>query len=234
MLNKGVFTFLICVSVFANGLLGQGSTKVSENVNSRYLEDQFYTGVSYNFLTNLGDAVLRNLSYNIEFGYIRDIPINQNRNFGFGLGVGYAANSYYSDIIAEDSSVNITYRLSVSSDDLKRSKFETHGITIPFEIRWRTSNATDYKFWRIYTGVKAEYLFTRRSKFISGSQDNSFKNDDISNWQYGVTLNFGYNTWNVHLYYSLNPLLEDSAVLSDNNERIRITPLRVGIIFYIL
>ena len=220
---------------YANFLNAQDSISNYKPVDLKYLEDQFYIGVAYNAIVNKPDNVIqRNLSYNLQLGFIKDIPINLDRNFGFGLGVGYATNSHYCNIIAEEIQNTIRYRLSEDVDGLRRSKFETHAIEFPFEIRWRTSNAIDYKFWRIYTGIKAEYLFSRRSKFVSEDRSNnlSFRNEDISLWQYGLTLNFGYNTWNIHLNYSLNPLLENSP--SINGEGIDKRILRVGLIFYIL
>lgn len=226
-----LFTFFL---VLVQDIISQEFDS-APSIGVKYLEDQFYAGIAYNFLTNLPeDGIQRNLSYNMEFGLIRDIPINANRNFGLGLGLGYATNSYYSNIIVEESSVSKVYRFSVVNDDLRRTKFETHSLVFPFEIRWRTSNAADYKFWRIYTGIKTEYLFSRRSisKFNGDTGELNFSNEDISQWQYGLTLNFGYNTWNIHFYYSLNPLLEDSALL--DGEPIKIRPLRVGVIFYIL
>ncbi|WP_350284898.1 porin family protein [uncultured Croceitalea sp.] len=202
-------------------------------IDDKYLEDQFYAGLSYNLLSERPGAVtLRNLSYSLQLGFIKDIPLNARRNFGLGLGFGYGTSSYYSNLIAERTAGNIAYRTSVASDSLNRSKFETHSIEFPFELRWRTSNTTDYKFWRVYAGVKAEYLFSRRSKAVFDGRTDSFDNDDVSPWQYGLTLNFGYNTWNLHFYYSLNPLLENNASL--NGEQLRIRPIRVGVVFYIL
>jgi len=235
MCNRNFLILFIVVFQSISFLSAQDSIAAPEPVSSKYLEDQFYAVIAYNALLNRpNDVIQRNLSYSLQFGFIKDIPINLKRNFGFGIGIGYATNSYYSNIIAENNSSVITYRLSVEADELRRSKLETHAIEFPFEIRWRTSNAFDYRFLRIYTGVKAEYLFSRRSKFVSENRDNnlSFRNEDISQWQYGLTLNFGYNTWNVHLNYSLNRLLENSPSLE--GETIRIRPLRVGVIFYIL
>ncbi|WP_339337399.1 MULTISPECIES: porin family protein [unclassified Croceitalea] len=232
MLKRLVFTILVSSMGY---LYAQDSIQSPDIVDSRYLEDQFYTGAAYNVLLNKpNDVIQRNLSYNFQLGFIKDIPLNSRRNIGFGLGVGYGTNSYYSNIIAEDNGTSINYRLPVPTDSLRRTKFETHAIAFPLEIRWRTSNPVDYKFWRVYGGIKAEYLFSRRSKLVSDNSDlsTSFKNDDISQWQLGLTLNFGYNTWNIHLYYSLNPLLDNAA--SINGEAIEIRPLRIGVIFYIL
>jgi hypothetical protein len=46
-------------------------------------------------------------------------------------------------------------------------------------------------------------------------------------------LNFGYNTWNIHTYYGLSPLLEETTQLQ-NGEKIDTKVLRIGLIFYIL
>lgn len=223
-----IVLFAGCVAPIFSQLDGK---KVSLEEDSRYLEDQFYAGIGYNFLLNLPDeAVLRNFSYAIQLGFIKDLPITKARNFGFGLGIGYGVNSYYSNLRATNTNGTITYDI-VANDDFDRSKFETHAIDFPFEIRWRNSTFDDYKFWRIYGGVKASYLFSRRSKLVSNLGDQSFQNPNIARWQYGATLSFGYNTWNLQLYYALNGLLNEGAL---NAVPIDIKPLTVGIIFYIL
>ncbi len=233
MWKKGLLKFLLAVFSFANFGYSQDSINAPSSVGVNYFEDQFYAGLAYNFLTNRPEnVVLRNFSYGLQAGFIKDIPLSKKRNFGLGIGLGYAANSYYTNIIAEELTADISYRLSEDSDGLNRSKFETHGIEFPFEIRWRTSNATEYKFWRVYGGFKAAYLFSRQSKKVTDEEKINFTNTDIAQWQYGLTLNFGYNTWNIHLYYSLNPLLEADAQL--NNLPIEMNPLRIGVIFYIL
>ena len=178
------------------------------------------------------DVAQRNLSYNLQLGFIKDIPLNRSRNFGLGLGVGYATNSYYSNIGATQLDGDIIYEV-LDSEGLKRSKFETHAIEIPLEIRWRTSTPSDYKFWRIYAGAKVGYIFSGRSRLVTNEQTIGFSNDDIQKFQYGLIFNFGYNTWNIHAYYALNPLLEDGTML-DNGTSIDFKALRIGVIFYIL
>ncbi|NQZ45718.1 MAG: PorT family protein [Flavobacteriaceae bacterium] len=206
----------------------------TDSIDARYLEDQFYAGLSYNFLLDRpGSVIQRNLSYNLQLGFLKDIPLNKNRNFGLALGVGYATNSYYSSLLATETEGVITYQVPEGLEvDFNRSKIETHAVEFPFELRWRTSNATDYKFWRVYGGIKASYLFSRTSKIVSDQSRSSFQNDDIRAWQYGVMMNFGYNTWNVHIYYALAGLFEDGILLGD--EAIDMRPLRIGVIFYIL
>ncbi len=206
----------------------------SATVDENYLEDQFYLGVTYNLLLNKPtDITQRNLSYGIMGGIIKDIPLNDDRNFGLGIGVGYALNSYYTNLFAEEVNGEIAYSGLTSSDDFRRSKLETHVIEFPLEIRWRNSNATDYKFWRVYAGGKLGYIFEGRSKFVDDTGKTGFSNPDIRKLQYGLMFNVGYNTWNIHVYYALSRLLEDGVVL-DTMEPIEVKPLRIGIIFYIL
>ena len=199
----------------------------------RYLEDQFYIGFGYNLLLNKpSDAVQRNLSYNLQGGFIKDIPLNARRNFGVGLGLGYAVNSYYSSIIAGESGTDITYEV-LSTSEFNRSKLETHSLEIPFEFRWRTSTAEEYRFWRIYAGAKLGYVFSGRSRAVTDNGTMVFSNSDIQEFQYGLILSFGYNTWNVHAYYSLNPLLKEGTALQ-TGETLDLNVLRIGVIFYIL
>lgn len=225
----GCILFLL-FSIFGSAQSGLDNTA---NRSSKYLEDQFYIGLGYNFLTDKpADVVQRSLSYNLQTGFIKDIPFNQRRNFGIGIGLGYATNSYYNNIVASEVDNDIVYRVSDTSD-FERNKLETHAIELPIELRWRTSTADEYKFWRIYAGAKLGYVFSGSSKMVSDSNKMRFSNDDIQSFQYGLQLNFGYNTWNIQAYYGLNPLFKDGTTL-ENGEAIDINVLRIGIIFYIL
>ncbi len=204
--------------------------------DGKYLEDQFYMGLTYNFLLDMPENVnQRNLSYGLQAGIIKDLPINRSRTTAFGIGLGYGVYSYYSNLRAKETPTGFEYDIITNIDSLKRNKIETHMLEMPFEFRWRNSNATDYKFWRIYAGVKLGYVIGGRSKYISNKSNNeraSFYNGDIRRFQYGLTFNFGYNTFNVHVYYALNSLLGDGTSLEGVD--ITMKPLRIGLIFYIL
>ncbi len=201
--------------------------------DTKYLEDQFYIGLTYNFLVGMPENVnQRNLSYGLQAGLIKDIPINRSRTIAFGIGVGYGVYSYYSNLSAKETSTGFEYSVIGDIDSLKRSKVETHMLEIPLEFRWRNSNAIDYKFWRIYAGVKLGYVIGGRSKYVSDNFKESFYNTDIRKFQYGLTFNFGYNTFNVHAFYALNTLFGDQTTLEGID--ISMKPLRIGLIFYIL
>ncbi|QWX84033.1 PorT family protein [Cellulophaga sp. HaHaR_3_176] len=210
------------------------SQNVDDTVDHKYLEDQIYLGVNYNFMNNLpNDADQRNFSYGLNAGIIKDIPLNYTRNLGLGIGLGYAVNSYYSNLIATEGANGISYNVAESDLDFNRSKFEIHSVEVPFEIRWRNSSPTDYKFLRVYTGIKFAYNFSSRSKLITDTESSGFYNSDIKKFEYGLTLNAGYNTFNLHVYYSLTDFFNTKKTLT-TGEVLNITPIKVGLVFYIL
>lgn len=203
-------------------------------VDTKYLEDQFYVGLTYNFLMDMpSDVTQRNLSYGLQGGFIKDIPLNLGRTVGLGIGLGYGVNSYYTNLRALNNGSQLDYIILDGDTGYRRNKIETHVLEIPFQFRWRNSTPEEYKFWRIYAGMKFGYIFSGRSKFVSNAEKISFKNRDIREFQYGIALNFGYNTFNIHAYYSLRSLLKDGTGLPDG-EPIEMRPLRIGLIFYIL
>lgn len=226
------------ILLFCAFLATYSSAQVSSdslNTNSRYFEDQFYLGVTYNFLRKKEPDELsqRQLSYGVQAGFIKDIPLNTSRTFGMGIGFGLAINTYFSNLRADNTNIPIEYTLE--SVDVTRSKLESQLIEIPFQFRWRNSTPEEYKFWRVYAGIKLGYAVGARSKFVSNTNNinTSFTNDDIRRFQYGLTLDFGHGTFNAHFHYSLTSLLEENVLLN-TGDAIEIVPLRVGLIFYIL
>jgi hypothetical protein len=229
---KGLYSF---VSFFAVFLLHAQAPEIVPEADSLYLEDQFYVGVTYNLLLNKPTGVTqRNLSYGLLGGFLKDIPLNSRRNIALGVGMGYAVNSYYNNLLATESGEGIVYTVLDEEADYKRSKVENHLIEVPLEFRWRNSTPSEYKFWRIYTGLKLGYVFASRSKVVSEERKVSFTNNDIRNFQYGLTLNVGYNTFNIHVYYALVNLFNKDVTILDGGDVIQAKPLRIGIIFYIL
>jgi hypothetical protein len=205
---------------------------LSNSSESRYFEDQFYFGVTYNFVRNKPDDVAqRNLSYGVQLGVIKDIPLNSRGTRALGVGLGLALNTYYSNLLATETNSGISYSLG-ESDSFKRSKLETHAVELPLEFRWRNSTREEYRFWRLYAGIKAAYILGARSKSVVNDVKNGFFNPDIETFQYGLTANVGYNTFNIHMYYALNELFKEGTTL--NGQLIGYSPLRIGVIFYIL
>ncbi|MDO5974701.1 porin family protein [Flavivirga jejuensis] len=207
----------------------------NKEVDSLYKEDQFYAGITYNLLGKIPEDVSQSgFSLGFHLGFIKDMPINKNRNVAIGLGLGFSANSYNQNLlINKDDLGNTTYTVIEDTGTYTKNKFSSHLIELPIEFRWRTSTATDYNFWRIYTGFKLGYVLTHRTKYIGDLGKIRYSNiEDFNNFQYGLTLSAGYNTWNLFLYYALNPIFSSDARL--NGSEIDMNAVKIGLIFYIL
>lgn len=211
-------------------------TQGREGFGREYLEDQFYVGLTYDYLISKASSVVQhNFSRGIHMGFLRDIPMNERRNRGLAIGLGYSYDLVYSNIVAFSDDNVIEYNIAKSLSDLNISKnyFETHTLELPIEFRWRTSTPESHKFWRIYSGVKLGYTFGARNLFKRNEITLSFNNSDLKNqWQFKVFTAFGYNTWNFFIQYNLLPILKDAQTKDQTS--LNSSLLQMGLMFYIL
>ncbi len=200
-----------------------------------YLEDQLYFGVSYIILRDLPTNVSQNgFSNQIKFGFIRDIPINEQRNFGFGLGLGYSTDTYYHNmrVSVDEQSGQMIYHL-LEGEDYRTNSFTIRKIDIPFEIRLRGSSPKKFKFWRVYAGIITSYTLNAESEFTSSTIDIVYKKLNIVNkWNYGLSLSVGYGIWNFNLYYGLSDIIKENVKI--DNQSVHLKTIHVGVIYYFL
>jgi len=198
--------------------------------DSKYREDQFYVGFTYNFINNKPVNISQQgFSGGFQLGFIRDFPINKKRNIAFGLGLGYATNSYNHNLLIQDNQYSV---LDNNVSGYSKNKLNIHVVEFPIQFRWRTSTATSHKFWRVYTGLKLSYVFNSIVKHKGEIGDFKLKNPtDIQKLQADLDLSFGWNTWNFYLSYGLQPLLKDTAKL--NGASIEMSTIKFGLLFYI-
>ena len=195
-----------------------------------YREDQFYFGSSYFIqLESLEDFKQNGFSGNFQFGFIRDFPINDNSTRAIGIGLGYERNFFTSNIQPSENYGVIEYRTVISRFLESKNKISYSSIVLPIEYRWRGSSIDEYKFWRIYSGLKLKKNFPLYSNPSYGSE---ILIDEMEDWTTSIYINFGYNTWNISLEYDLNPILSDKKTLNGND--LNISFFRLGLIFYIL
>ena len=224
MLKKSLIVFIVLV-----GFVKSYGQTDSTFVDPKYLEDQFYFSLNYNLLVNKPSGFNQNgISGGFSVGYIRDFPINQRRNVAIGVGLGYAYNAYNQNLkISEGGVFEI-----IHNDDFNSNRLTTYAIEMPIEFRWRTSTATTYSFWRIYSGVKFGYVFSNKSRYSDDLETIKVKNiDEFQNFQYGLTFAAGYSSFNLSLYYGLNTLFKDAQV--DGN-LFDAKQFNIGLMFYIL
>lgn len=208
-------------------------TEEGQTVDSLYREDQIYFGITVNFLNQRPKGVVtESLIGGLGFGFIRDMPLNKRRNLAIAAGLGYAYNSYGHNLfVGKNQAGESEFR--VLEDDFDRNRFDTHEIELPIELRWRTSTPKDYKFWRIYGGVKLGYVFYFKSVFkADGTKISESSIDEFENFRYTAFLNFGYDVINFQVQYTLNSFFNNEAKI--DGVSINMTAIKIGLMFYIL
>ena len=228
---QSIVLFLIGLSAFS-----QEKTIDFDAPDSLYREDQFYIGLTYNKLQNTPKDLSQNkFSSGISFGFLRDMPFNKSRTWAIAAGVGYSLNIFNDNLLINQPSVSPSSENVYSFDtDLiySKNKMTLHYIDLPIELRWRTSTPGSHRFWRIYTGFKLSYLFYDHYKFVgSGETIKVTGNEDYNKLQYGVYIATGWNTWNFHAYYGLNPIFKNAQV---DGQSIDMKTFNLGLMFYIL
>ena len=224
-----IILFLLPYVLFAQVLEGD----LTKDVDSLYREDQFYVGLTFNLLTNKPQDFSQNgLSAGLQFGFIRDFPINKRRNKAIGIGLGLAVDTYNQNLFINEEGL-LTY--SILDDDAGKdvNRFTIYTLEFPLEYRWRTSTPDKYAFWRIYAGIKLGYILSFNTTFEDNDRDISVNDlSPINRLQYGPSLSFGYSTVNFQAYYGINSIFNDDAIV--DNETVDLQVLRLGIVFYFL
>lgn len=220
-----LFFFLFTLS---NSFVAQ---KDSLQIGDRYSEDQLYVSISYAQFSDQPATITKsNFSYAISTGFLKDFSLNKKGTFSIAGGIGYGY-TYFNHELKVDEINGAT----VFSDDttITSNFFRSHSLEIPFELRWRTSTAKKYNFWRVYTGVKFLYDLSNSFEYIN-TNSNKFKYANVSSYrklQYGLTISAGYDEFNINVFYGLSPIFENSTL---NGENINTKVLKFGLIFYIL
>jgi hypothetical protein len=202
-------------------------------IDSLYREDQFYFGFTYNTLQQKPVGLSQNkFSVGLSGGFLRDMPINDDRTIAIATGLGFSYNNYNQNLFISESELALVYSIINSETSYKKNKFSQLLIDVPIEFRWRTSTYESHKFWRIYGGLKFSYVLYSKSVFTDAERKIVVSNNkDFNKVLYGLYLSAGYNTINVYAHYGLNPLFK-SAKIEDKS--IDMKTLNVGVIFYIL
>ncbi|MDI1256996.1 MAG: porin family protein [Flavobacterium sp.] len=200
-------------------------------VDSLYREDQFYFGITINLLQKKPPGLVQNgLSTSLNFGFLRDMPINKNRTWAIAAGLGLSYNKYHQNMKVTKTAGVVNYEI-VDGASYSRNKMEQLFLDVPLEIRWRNSTFESHQFWRIYTGFKIRYLLYNKTKYVGDTDVTITNNADFNKLQYGPYLSFGYNTWNFYGFYGMNPIFKSAKI---DGKAIDMRTLNLGLMFYIL
>lgn len=222
-----ITVFLFCINAFSQTELNFSA------IDSLYREDQFYLGITYNVLNNRPVNVSQNsFSTGLNFGFLRDFPINKTRTFAIAPGLGFSYNNYKENLLVDNLNGTINYSTIVSGTTYDKNKLALYFADFPIEFRWRTSIFESHKFWRLYTGFKFSYLLLSQSRYIDSGKSYKINNNaDIAKFHYGAYMSVGYNSWNLYTYYGLNTLFKSGNL---NGNPIELSTLNIGLMFYIL
>jgi hypothetical protein len=211
--------------------LTEKDTVFYTKIDSLFREDQFYFGLTYNLLSQKPNDFAQNgLSTGIDIGFLRDMPINKKRTFAVALGLGFSYNKYRQNLLVSKTAGTISYEI-LQDANYSRNKLEQVFLDFPLELRWRSATPESHKFWRVYTGFKVRYLLFDKTKYIGETEITVTNNNDFNKLQYGPFVAFGFNTWNFHAYYGLNPIFKTAAI---DGKAIDMKTLNLGLMFYIL
>ncbi|WP_035656091.1 porin family protein [Flavobacterium filum] len=224
-----LFFWLLSLSVWA-----QDTIPYAKKLDLNYREDQFYVGIAYNILQNKPNGLTQNkFSTGLQFGFLRDMPINKQRTYAIAAGAGFTYQSFNQDLLISKGDNGILYSIIEDGFDYNKNKFYFLNVDLPIEFRYRTSTPQSHKFFRLYAGFKLSYMLLNQSNFLSNTIDYKIANSNhFTKFQYGVYLATGYNTWNFYAYYGLNPIFNNKAKLNDSSIDLR--TLNLGLQFYIL
>lgn len=226
--------------LFLLPILGIGQVEGYENeqireVDSLYREDQFYFGLTYNFLMKKPVGLIsRGLSGGIQGGFLRDMPINKRRNIAIAVGLGLAYDQYGTNLfVGEDTEGNSIFRILDDRVDFDQNRFSMATLELPIELRWRTSTPIDYRFWRVYTGFRIGYSYWYKATFKQpGNNINQTKIPEFDPIRLSATVGFGYNTFNFFASYNLNPFFKDAYTV--DGKKLDFNGVKVGLMFFIL
>ena len=213
---------------------GQAQTNEIESITSpideKYLEDQVYVAFTYNLLVKKPEGINQNgLSGGFGVGFIKDLPLNKKRNFGVGLGLGYGMNIYIQNLKITETNNTVSFD---KAEDYFSNKITKQSIDVPLEFRWRTSDAVNFKFWRVYAGMTVSYVFDLQTNFRD--ENGMLKThtiDEVEKLQYGLNVAAGRGTWNFYIYYALSKMFKNASY---NQKPIDIYDVNFGLKFYIM
>lgn len=230
-----LFSLILLLSFFS--VLGQEEIQKANTydvkIDSLYREDQFYFAFIYNTLQQKPTGLnQQKFSIGIGAGFLRDMPINKSRTKAFATGLGVSYNNYNQNLGISGTAQNPIYNILGTQSNFDKNKFTQLLIDVPVEFRWRTSTYESYKFWRIYGGMKFSYLAYSKS-VLENSEGRTVitNNANFNKFLYGLYLSAGYNTLNVYAYYGLNPIFKSVTI---DGEKMKMSSLNIGVIFYIL
>jgi len=200
--------------------------------SATYKEDQWYASLSFLFANeSINGFRFNGISQAFSVGFIRDISLNAESNRALGFGLGYGISNYGSNLtLIEETGSPYEFNLIENILLASKNRLISHFFEVPIEYRWRTSTASSYSFWRIYTGYVFRYNFFSKTRPFTGD---STRLSEVNPFAHALKLSAGYNTWNIYIEYTLSPYFK-KGIQTDMGVPLELNSIKVGLIFYVL
>jgi hypothetical protein len=225
-MKQSVILFYFCV--FPMFVFSQ---KDSLALGDKYSDDQMYVSVLYSqFMKQPSTVTKSNFSYSLSGGFMKDISLNKMGTIAIAAGFGYGFDFFNHKLKVNEVNGKTVFTLGNAISD---NVFKAHNLEFPFEIRWRTSTAKKYNFWRIYSGIKFLYNLNNQFQYedINAKQIKYSNVSAYNKLQYGLTISAGYDAFNMNVFYGISPIYKNGAI---DGESVNTQILKFGLIFYFL
>ena len=183
------WTFIL----FLIPLLSLWGQDVSEQTKPLFREDQFYVGVSFMLLqTNQDQFDPLGLSRHFQWGFVRDIPLNDSGKLASAVGLGMSFERYNTNLersLDEFNKASYSFNSATSSPLF----FSVHSLELPLSIRWRNATPESFAFWRVYGGVSLRWNYYNK---LMQDKEQIRNIEDLSFWN-SCTFEF----WIQHLEF---------------------------------
>ena len=196
-----------------------------------YADDQVYVSVGYNQFFGQPSAITKSsFSYAFSGGFMKDLILNKTGTISIAAGIGYGFDFFNHELRVDEVDGSTVFG---NANGITENTFTAHNIELPFELRWRTSTAIKYGFWRVYSGVKVLYNLQNKFQYLEGDA-NQVKYTNVAAYnklQYGLTTSAGYDAFNVYVFYGMTPVFKKGTI---NGETVASKIIKFGLIFYFL
>lgn len=230
-LNYLLLFFAMVFSTAGNSQLREWFKIYADEKDAAYRFDHLCINVNYNsWIQDIKGLSTEPYSFGMDIGVYKDMPLDKRGNISLGIGLNYnfshvhhnADVNYIFDTV---NNKNIGTSFVPTKASFKRNKLYTNFLEIPLELRFRSIEHPNLRF---YVGFKAGYMLSVHSTRVTEqTKVKTYRIKNILPYRYGPTLKMGYGKVNLYGFYSLTPLFEDGKGMT-------ITPYTLGLSFFIL
>ena len=177
-------------------------------------KDFFFYDLSYLSLMNNGGGLEQQGFSNGHSLTLMGEKLFGTSRVGIGYGIGYSSENYYTNMAISTNPVNgdeVYTVLNVDSAGAK-NKFNQKFVDGAIELRFRTKQANNGRFFRFYVGAKGGIRFAGYSEFVNNDLNVQYRDiDEFSRFHGSVYARIGYGFISLYGSYGLTPIFKSGV-----------------------